>query len=1058
MKKISAKILLAGLGIFFAAEAFAERMPVYISPNNDGIQDELVVPLKLNEKRYVNEWSFRIYNENGDLVRTIGNKVKLPEKITFKNFFKAMFTPKTGVEVPSSLVWNGILDDGTVAPDGIYYYQFEAIDDNKNVGKSSKLQVIVDNTPPDIQLAQPSSSSKNFGEGAKQTLKINQSGSQEKLWTAKITDSQGNSIKSYVWENAEPISISWNGTDDNGNLIGDGIYKYEITSTDEAGNTSEKAQISNIIFSTEKPEIAVSISGSRFFAPQGNSSPVKTLNFNVSIPSPKSEVNALTEWTVAILDKDEKNVLRTYSGTENPPSSITYDGKKDDASYLAEGEYKAKVSARYSNGYEPAAVYSPVFVVDNTAPVAQIELPKERAFNGTANYKIIQQAKPEAEYTGPKSWTGKIIRVTDASNKSLQNEVIAKQFDFGNNLPDYIEWNGIDDSGNFEDGSYYYQLTVYESAGNTASYGSKAQTLFTLDTSTTEIVLSANQEAFSPNGDGVQDYMLITPIVKSSAMSGISTYTLQILNEKDEIVKSVEGKGNVPRNFEWDGFNGNTKQRCPDGIYYAKLETISMSNTASNAASSKFTLDTTSPVIKISVPYSEFSPETTSSKKILPVKIEESSQEKKWTAEIRSEKDNSLVKSFVWQNSKVLDFDWDGSDESGNKSANGKYSVSIFSTDAAGNTASAKISNLLLDARPVSAYITNELAGFSPNGDSYLDTQKINISLGLTEGISSWTLVMVNSNGQIDKTFSSKESKNVPKVIEWAGEKDDNQIADGIYTAKLHVEYAKGNQVDAESDSFVCTANPPALTVATYPKYFSPDNDGNDDDLRIRLTANSLTNLKNWSFTIYDRNNKPFYKLSGKSSISERIIWDGRGNNGELVQSAEDYKYVFTVADDLGMESSLEGKISVDVLVIRDEDNRLRMQVPSIVFRGDNADFNVQVLNEDGSVRVKGITQAQADNNQVVLKRIADILKKFNEYKVTVVGHANIVVGTESEKQELAELSERRAQYVKEQLVKLGISSSRLTVEGRGGEEPVADTRNPDVNWKNRRVEFILEK
>ena len=58
----------------------------------------------------------------------------------------------------------------------------------------------------------------------------------------------------------------------------------------------------------------------------------------------------------------------------------------------------------------------------------------------------------------------------------------------------------------------------------------------------------------------------------------------------------------------------------------------------------------------------------------------------------------------------------------------------------------------------------------------------------------------------------------------------------------------------------------------------------------------------------------------------------------------------------------------------------------------------------------------------------------------------------------LISLSEQRAEFVKNNLVKLGINSSRLSVEGKGGTEPVADRKDTNVNWKNRRVEFILEK
>ena len=47
--------LLAALSIFSVSSLYAERAPVYISPNNDGAKDTLIVPLKINEKRYIKE-------------------------------------------------------------------------------------------------------------------------------------------------------------------------------------------------------------------------------------------------------------------------------------------------------------------------------------------------------------------------------------------------------------------------------------------------------------------------------------------------------------------------------------------------------------------------------------------------------------------------------------------------------------------------------------------------------------------------------------------------------------------------------------------------------------------------------------------------------------------------------------------------------------------------------------------------------------------------------------------------------------------------------------------
>jgi outer membrane protein OmpA-like peptidoglycan-associated protein len=58
----------------------------------------------------------------------------------------------------------------------------------------------------------------------------------------------------------------------------------------------------------------------------------------------------------------------------------------------------------------------------------------------------------------------------------------------------------------------------------------------------------------------------------------------------------------------------------------------------------------------------------------------------------------------------------------------------------------------------------------------------------------------------------------------------------------------------------------------------------------------------------------------------------------------------------------------------------------------------------------------------------------------------------------LQPLSEARARAVVNYLVDLGIERGRLSSVGVGGARTVVEFGDRDNWWKNRRVEFILEK
>lgn len=1042
-------LLISMVNLTFAQKTKKNEEVKYISPNNDGVQDELVIPLTISDKRYIQGWSLVFMDSDHKVVRVIENKIALPEKVGFKTFFKQLVTAKSGVIVPESVTWNGAMNNGETAPDGTYYYYITATDDNGNKGQTKEYTVIVDTQSPEIEVAQPTD--KIFGEGAKSAFKIRQTGSKEDEWIGRFKSVDGTVVKTVKWVNAEPAEFNWNGTDDNEAQLPDGVYSYEITATDRAGNVAAQTGISNIIYSAEKPSTNIYVEGNRYFSPATESN-LKNIALKVTIPVPESKSgNKLVEWAVSIEDK-AGNVVKSFNQTKNganPPSSVVFDGKDDNGKLLADGEYQAFVTAKYLNGYVPARLASPILVLDTEKPVAQIKA-SEKVFGAGAKDSVKYSIMLVPSAGAPVStWKGEI--------RTADKKTVVKTYDFGEYPPETVVWNGISDEGQIaEKGQYVFVLSGTDLAGNAG--GGETSEAVTFDTTETQLLLAASDSAFSPNGNKIKDTITFTPV---TATKDVVSYEFSVKDKSGAVVYSVKENKKLPLNFVWDG-KDQDKIICSDGFYYASLSVMAANGSPASASTQNFEIDTIAPKLSAEIPWDAFSPNGNGSQKNIPISISESTVEKLWTADVRDSKDKS-VKKFTW-NGKKEQFTWDGTDEAGNMASDGLYNIVIFATDDAGNSFSTELKGLTLDNRDTKAYITAEYEGISPNNDKVLDVQKFEIRTTVADNILAWNFDIRKEDGTSVYNLNEKDSPNLPANINWNGADKNGVVCEGTFTGTLEIVYKNGNKVSSVSSPFLSTAIPPQLSVQTYPEYFSPDNDGEDDDLYLKLSGVTKTKIKNWSFTIKDPKGKDFWKNTGKTQITERMVWDGLSNvqkdangNAERVQSAMDYPYVFTVTDNLGMTSTIEGVIPVDVLVIRDG-KVLKMAVPSIIFEPDQSNF--------GTANSK-LTQTQVDKNIQILNRITDILKKFKDYKVTIVGHANKITDNPAEETEdnLREwgrasmpLSKERADAIVKYLTKHGVNAAALSTEGMGGTKPVVDPKDKDNNWKNRRVEFILQK
>lgn len=112
-------------------------------------------------------------------------------------------------------------------------------------------------------------------------------------------------------------------------------------------------------------------------------------------------------------------------------------------------------------------------------------------------------------------------------------------------------------------------------------------------------------------------------------------------------------------------------------------------------------------------------------------------------------------------------------------------------------------------------------------------------------------------------------------------------------------------------------------------------------------------------------------------------------------------------------------------------------------------------------IREKGFTTVYIEfavNSAVIspesggqMQSVGTLLREETAWCLRIVGHTDSI----GEAAYNLELSRERASSVRRALLDAGIAAKRLTAEGMGEEQPVADNKSPEGRARNRRVELI---
>ncbi|ESJ21056.1 Membrane protein [Cupriavidus sp. H18C1] len=128
----------------------------------------------------------------------------------------------------------------------------------------------------------------------------------------------------------------------------------------------------------------------------------------------------------------------------------------------------------------------------------------------------------------------------------------------------------------------------------------------------------------------------------------------------------------------------------------------------------------------------------------------------------------------------------------------------------------------------------------------------------------------------------------------------------------------------------------------------------------------------------------------------------------------------------------------------------------------DTAGTGTQITEQpDGSLKVNIPSQVTFDTDSATIKpsfrsvldQVAQTLSQHQDVNATVIGHTDSTGNPTYNMQ----LSQRRAQSVAGYLGDRGVARNRLSAEGRGQSQPIADNATEAGRAQNRRVEIFLK-
>lgn len=648
-----------------------EVSPLLISPNGDGVKDEVNFRLASGSPEAVERWELRILNQSGKIVHTFsGTK-----------------------DPPARVPWNGMLDAKKPIPDGSYQVVLSEIDKAGNTANTTPQPLEIDNTPPVVEARlEPSLLSPN-GDGVQDAgtfqLKTEDAHPLES-WALKIVNDVGKVVRTITGQPGSKAlpKTPWTGDGDNGQPLVDGVYNYILEALDIAGN---KASTSKQPLRVDRvPPILSVTADPALFSPNGDGV-LDATSFSLSI----QDAGPLESWSLTIAAADGKTV-KTFTGApETVPAKLPWDGKDNDRLALPDGPYTYVLQAKDIAGNAAASPAQKVTIgAGRPMPEVKSDLaaisPNADSYRDVATFQLKAPA-----FNAVREWTFRILDKMKVAQRTVQGR---------GDVPGSLQWGGErDDKRALPDEEYTFELEVVDVAGNKVA---TAPQKIRVDTAKPALGIGAVPALFSPNGDGVKDESVLTPSYQDA--SPIASWKIIVQDARKNNVYVFSDTGKLPLSVAWKGVNQAGAVQ-PDGpytyVFFAEDEVGNRATTAEQMVR----VDNSAPVVSLQGEPALFSPNADGVKDetTLLLDFKDSSDIQSWKLVIAQGPDK-VSRNFSGIGRPPRSFPWDGKNDRGQANQDGKHVAVLTVIDEVGNVGKSPELALTLDTSKPLVTVTAE--------------------------------------------------------------------------------------------------------------------------------------------------------------------------------------------------------------------------------------------------------------------------------------------------------------------------------------------------------------